>query len=88
MSVQVGKDCHYAGSVNYVVYGRMMRLCHDDFVKDDSPIADWFSQEEMLELVYIHKNFTGYAGRELPGRPTNGRSSATATGPLSADSAR
>ena len=37
----------------------MMRLCHDDFVKDDSSIADWFTQEEMLELVYMHKNQTG-----------------------------
>ncbi len=57
LSVQVGRDCHYAGSVNYVIYGLMMRLCHDDFVKDGSSIADWFSQQEMLELVYIHKNF-------------------------------
>lgn len=57
LSVQVGKDCHYAGSVNYVSYGLMMRLCRDDFLKDDSTLADWFSQEEMLELVYIHKSF-------------------------------
>lgn len=57
LSVQAGGDCHYAGSVNYVIYGLMMRLCHDDFAKDDSSIADWFSQQEMLELVYIHKSF-------------------------------
>jgi hypothetical protein len=55
----LGKDCHYAGSVNYVVYGLMMRLCRDDLVKDDSSIADWFTQEQMLEMVYIHKNLTG-----------------------------
>ena len=35
----------------------MMRLCHDDFVKDDSTVADWFSQQEMLEMIYIHKSF-------------------------------
>jgi hypothetical protein len=57
LTVQVGRDCHYAGSVNYVSYGLMMRLCHDDFVKDDSSVANWFSQEEMLEMVYIHKSF-------------------------------
>jgi len=59
-SVQVGSDCHYAGSVNYAVFGRMMRLCHDFL--DDSAIGDWFSQEETLELVYIYKNITGSQG--------------------------
>lgn len=28
-SVQVGRECYYAGSANYVVFGRMMKLCHD-----------------------------------------------------------
>jgi hypothetical protein len=55
-SVQVGRDCHYAGSVNYVAYGLMMRLCRDHLSKEDSSIADWFTQEEMLEMIYIHKN--------------------------------
>lgn len=59
-SVQVGRDCHYAGSVNYAVFGRMMRLCHDFL--DDSAIGDWFSQQETLELVYIYKNITGSQG--------------------------
>ena len=58
-SVQVGNDCHYAGSVNYAVYGVMMRLCHDYLSREESSIADWFSREEMLELVYIHKNQSG-----------------------------
>jgi hypothetical protein len=55
-SVQVGKDCHYSGSVNYVAYGVMMRLCHDHLSRESSVIADWFSREEMLELIYIHKS--------------------------------
>jgi hypothetical protein len=55
-SVQVGSGCHYAGSVNYVAYGVMMRLCHDYLSREKSLIADWFSREEMLELIYIHKN--------------------------------
>ena len=37
----------------------MMRLCHDYLSREDSAISDWFSREEMLELIYIHKNQTG-----------------------------
>ncbi|MFN0153589.1 MAG: hypothetical protein ACKVUT_04355 [Gaiella sp.] len=58
-SVQVGTDCHYSGSVNYVVYGVMMRLCHDHFTREESGFADWYSSNEMLELIYIHKNKSG-----------------------------
>lgn len=58
-SVQVGNRCHYSGSVNYVVYGVMMRLCHDHYSRDESSFANWFSREEMLELIYMHKNQTG-----------------------------
>lgn len=56
-SVQVGRDCHYSGSVNYVVFGLMMRLCHDHFAS--SSVADWFSSEAMQELIYTYKNMTG-----------------------------
>lgn len=28
-SIQVGKECYYAGSANYVVFGVMCKLCHD-----------------------------------------------------------
>jgi hypothetical protein len=55
-SVQVGNGCHYSGSVNYVAYGVMMRLCHDYLSRERSLIADWFSRNEMLELIYIHKS--------------------------------
>ena len=58
-SVQVAGRCHYSGSVNYVVYGVMMRLCHDHLSRSESSIADWFSRNEMLEMIYIHKNQTG-----------------------------
>lgn len=58
-SVQVGNGCHYSGSVNYASYGVMMRLCRDYLSKEDSSIADWFTQQEMLEMIYIHKNQTG-----------------------------
>lgn len=58
-SVQVGPDCHYSGSVNYAAYGAMMRLCHDHFANDDSVFKSWFTSEEMLDLIYIHKSQTG-----------------------------
>jgi hypothetical protein len=58
-SVQVGNGCHYSGSVNYAAYGVMMRVCRDYLSKEDSSIADWFTQQEMLEMIYIHKNQTG-----------------------------
>jgi hypothetical protein len=38
------------------VYGVMMRLCHDYLSKEDSGFADWFSAEEMQELIYMHKS--------------------------------
>ena len=58
-----------------------MRLCHDDLAKDDSSLADWFSQQEMLELVYIHKSLTSPSPRARTSRPpTSGRWSAIATG--------
>ena len=49
LSVQVGSGCHYAGSVNYVVYGVMMQLCHDElegFV---------FTEKEMGRNITIWK---------------------------------
>ena len=45
--------------MNYAVFGLMMRLCHDFAAEENSSAADWFSREEMLELIYIHKNKTG-----------------------------
>jgi hypothetical protein len=54
-SVQVGSDCHYSGSVNYAVFGVMMRLCHDA----STTFKNWFTFSEMLELIYMYKNVTG-----------------------------
>ena len=45
--------------MNYAAYGVMMRLCNDYFSQEDSVFADWFSSNEMLELIYMHKNKTG-----------------------------
>jgi hypothetical protein len=53
-SVQAGGGCHYTGSVNYAVFGVMMRLCHGHY--EGSTFADWFSRESMLELIYTYKH--------------------------------
>jgi hypothetical protein len=52
-AVGVGYDCHFAGSVNYVVFGVMMRLCHDTFA--GSPFASWFDQDAMNLMIVLHK---------------------------------
>ena len=54
-TVQVGGDCHYSGSVNYALFGVMMRLCHDHYVSEQSVFADWYSAQSMLNLIYLYK---------------------------------
>jgi len=49
-AVQVGDECHHAGSVNYVVFGAMMRLCHNANLG-----APWFGEEAMNLLIVLHK---------------------------------
>lgn len=56
-SVQVGGVCHYTGSVNYALFGVMMRLCHGHF--QGSTFESWFSREAMLELIYTYKHDSG-----------------------------
>jgi hypothetical protein len=40
-SVWVQSDCYYPGSVNYVVYGVMMRLCHDFYSALIAKMSTW-----------------------------------------------
>lgn len=54
-TVQVGGDCHYSGSVNYALFGVMMRLCHNHYVSEGSSVADWYSAKAMLDLIYLYK---------------------------------
>ena len=56
-SVQVEGGCHYAGSVNYVVYGVMFRLCHDHF--KPSPLRRLFTEDAMTVSVYAWKKLRG-----------------------------
>jgi Domain of unknown function (DUF4157) len=63
-SVQVGSDCHYAGSVNYVIFGVMCDLCHSHFTAAGSASgAARFTEPAMLHLVDVYKGhgFTGLA---------------------------
>jgi hypothetical protein len=59
-SVQVYRDCHYSGSVNYVAYGVMMRLCHEHYRAEGPEWAAGAHSEDMMALfVGLHKGFTG-----------------------------
>jgi hypothetical protein len=55
-TVQVGTDCHYAGSPNYVIFGTMCDLCHAHYVAagDASGQRD-FTKANMLSLVDLYK---------------------------------
>jgi hypothetical protein len=52
LSVQVGSGCHYAGSVNYVVYGAMLRLCHDHMTFD----RPFFTEQQMAQYITVWKS--------------------------------
>jgi len=54
-TVQVEGGCHYAGSVNYVVYGVMFRLCHEHF---ENPIAE-FTEDVMTKYITRWKKLHG-----------------------------
>lgn len=65
-TVQVGRECSYAGSPNYVVYGVMMRLCNSYYENagrtDD---ANDFTRGEMLDWINFYKG-TGPLGIGTP----------------------
>ena len=55
--MQVGDDCHFVGSINYVLFGTMMRLCHDHLENSlFSYAAPWFTADNMLVIaIYKHE---------------------------------
>jgi hypothetical protein len=57
-SVQVGNQCYYAGSANYVVFGVMFRSCFDHFVEEGG--STWtigrFSLKTMQALIKLYKS--------------------------------
>src|SRR5262249_51824254 len=66
-SVQVGSDCYYAGSVNYVIFGVMCDLCDKHFTALGSDDANDFKLGGMLDLVNKYKG-TGYTGLSTPSK--------------------
>ena len=65
-TVQVGGDCYYAGSLNYVIYGVMCKLCSDHYTAtgNASGIAR-FTQSKMEYWINIYKG-TGFTGAGTP----------------------
>lgn len=85
-SIQVGTQCHYAGSVNYVVYGLMCRLCYDRGIRR-------FTEEHMLAQIEMYKSgapnyhpsrqwaIAGYRNWPSSGTPAGDRSNCSPTCP-------
>jgi len=66
-SVQVGSDCYYAGSVNYVIFGVMCDLCDKHFTSLRSSDADDYKLGGMLKLIDEYKG-TGFTGLQTPSK--------------------
>jgi hypothetical protein len=65
-SVQVGGECYYHGSPNYVIYGVMCRLCHDHYAAiGDASGVDRFTLATMLRWIDRYKG-TGFTGLATP----------------------
>jgi outer membrane protein OmpA-like peptidoglycan-associated protein len=64
-SVQVGDDCYYAGSVNYVVFGVMCQLCNAHLAAIGAPDASDFNKAGMLDLIDKYKGH-GFTGLQTP----------------------
>lgn len=64
-SVQVSGDCYYAGSVNYVIFGKMCKLCADYYLS--IPLINTgyarFTKSSMRSLISLYKGkgFSGFA---------------------------
>lgn len=83
-SIQVGTQCHYAGSVNYVVYGLMCKLCYDHGLHR-------FTEEHMLAQIERYKRgapnynpsrqwaIAGYRNWPSSGTPAGDRSNCSPT---------
>jgi hypothetical protein len=64
-TVKVGSDCHYAGSVNYVIFGTMCDLCRSHFTAIKSSDASDFDEASMLKYINWYKG-TGFTGLATP----------------------
>lgn len=65
-SVQVGDECYYAGSANYVVFGLMCKLCFDHYMSTLNPQGVYrFTKSKMFRLINYYKG-TGFSGLATP----------------------
>jgi outer membrane protein OmpA-like peptidoglycan-associated protein len=66
-SVQVGSECYYAGSANYVIFGKMCRLCANYYLS--IPLINTgyarFTRSAMDQLIDIYKG-SGVTGLATP----------------------
>lgn len=68
-TVQVGSECYYAGSPNYVIFGTMCKLCRDHFYAQGRAGANvgytgWmdFTEDSMLDLIDLYKSSSANVG--------------------------
>ncbi len=56
-SVQVGDQCYYAGSVNYVIFGKMCNLCSKHYYDKGVYLTGVFrfTPKAMLDLIRLYK---------------------------------
>jgi hypothetical protein len=54
-SVQVGSECYYSGTANYVLFGVMCKLCSDHLMATNPAEASRFTESEMLHLIDRYK---------------------------------
>ena len=77
-TVQVGNQCFYAGSPNYIIFGKMMKLCYDHYaatgeIKMMGPHGtvvykkDDFDRASTLDLVFIYKGLPGFSSTNYEG---------------------
>ena len=67
-SVQVGTDCYYSGSANYVVFGTMCKLCFDYYARIPDHPRYIYRKEHALSDKSIQRYRTvwcEYARRQL-----------------------
>jgi hypothetical protein len=68
-TVQVGDDCYYAGSPNYVIFGVMCKLCYDHFYSIGRAGASPgytgymdFDEGSMVDLIDLYKGSSANVG--------------------------
>lgn len=88
-TVQVGAECYYAGSPNYVIFGTMCKLCYDHFYAQGRAGANvgytgWmdFTEKSMFDLIELYKSSSGnlipskaWAAAGRDGWPSGGKPS-------------